>query len=220
MTKVNTRKPAKKKAGQPTTARGERRREAILAEAYALFLEKGFAGASLEELVQRVGGSKTSLYAYFGNKEGLFNEVIIARCKSFLATLALPKETGDDIAGALRHFGTRLFDMSTHPERVATLRTLMAESVRMPELAENFYANGPARGLAMLADYLKLQHAAGRIHCPRPDISAVQFAELIKGQSQFRGLMGLTPLPAGLRAGDVIEAAIHTFLNGHSRPRD
>ena len=60
----------------PATARGEARREALLEAARAIFLEKGYSGTSLDEVVKRTGGSKASVYKYFGNKEGLLLRVL------------------------------------------------------------------------------------------------------------------------------------------------
>ena len=55
--------------------RTESKREAILEAASHVFLESGFEGASMAEIAARVGGSKATLYGYFGSKEDLFVEV-------------------------------------------------------------------------------------------------------------------------------------------------
>jgi len=52
------------------------KRQNILAISTELFLEKGFSAASTSELVRRVGGSKTTIYAHFGDKAGLFTAVV------------------------------------------------------------------------------------------------------------------------------------------------
>jgi len=53
----------------PQTKRGIDRREALLAAADELFLQHGFDGVSLDSLVAHVGGSKASIYQYFGCKK-------------------------------------------------------------------------------------------------------------------------------------------------------
>ncbi len=47
-------------------------REAVLTSAVEVFWEKGYAGASLDDLTGAMGISRPSLYAAFGDKEGLF----------------------------------------------------------------------------------------------------------------------------------------------------
>jgi TetR/AcrR family transcriptional repressor of nem operon len=48
----------------------------IVLEARELFRERGYAGASMQELADRVGLKKPSLYTRFPNKEALVSEVM------------------------------------------------------------------------------------------------------------------------------------------------
>jgi TetR/AcrR family transcriptional regulator len=58
----------------------ERRKEArpgeLLAAALDLFVEKGFAATRVEEVAQRAGVSKGTLFLYFSSKEELFKAVV------------------------------------------------------------------------------------------------------------------------------------------------
>jgi len=51
------------------------RRKAILRAARDVFDEKGYAAATVDEIAQKAGISKGSIYNYFNNKEDLFAEV-------------------------------------------------------------------------------------------------------------------------------------------------
>ncbi|HLZ74852.1 TetR/AcrR family transcriptional regulator [Phenylobacterium sp.] len=64
--------------GAPATAKDERRRE-ILDAAFAEFTAKGYAGASMAAIARRAQASKETLYAWFENKETLFNTVFESR---------------------------------------------------------------------------------------------------------------------------------------------
>jgi AcrR family transcriptional regulator len=59
-------------------AKDERRRE-ILDAAFAEFTAKGYAGASMAAIARRAQASKETLYAWFENKETLFNTVFESR---------------------------------------------------------------------------------------------------------------------------------------------
>src|SRR5438552_5182133 len=48
----------------------------IVGAALAVFAEKGFAAARLDEIAARAGVSKGSLYLYFATKEELFRAVV------------------------------------------------------------------------------------------------------------------------------------------------
>ena len=54
----------------------ERTRQQLLAAAARVFAEKGFAGASLEEIAERAGYSTGAVYYNFSGKEELFLELI------------------------------------------------------------------------------------------------------------------------------------------------
>src|SRR4051812_22630064 len=56
------------------------RREAILDVAQEVFLEEGFAAASMSTIAARLGGSKGTLYNYFKSKDDLFNAYVERRC--------------------------------------------------------------------------------------------------------------------------------------------
>lgn len=50
--------------------------KAVVSAARRIFWNKGYDGASIEELSSAMGISRPSLYAAFGSKEGLFNKVV------------------------------------------------------------------------------------------------------------------------------------------------
>src|SRR5882762_2828183 len=54
----------------------ERSRERILKAAFKEFAAKGFAGARVDGIARSASINKRMLYHYFGNKEGLFREVL------------------------------------------------------------------------------------------------------------------------------------------------
>lgn len=61
---------------QIAECRLDRRRIALVAAAKALFIEKGYEGTTLGDIVERAGGSLSTLYKLFGNKDGLLEAVI------------------------------------------------------------------------------------------------------------------------------------------------
>jgi hypothetical protein len=47
------------------------------------FLERGYDAVSLDDIVHHAGGSKASIYKYFGSKEGLFKAICDYRRELF-----------------------------------------------------------------------------------------------------------------------------------------
>ncbi|WP_228155553.1 TetR/AcrR family transcriptional regulator, partial [Acinetobacter baumannii] len=96
---------------KPQTRRGIERRLALLLSATELFLEKGYDAVSLDDIVNHAGGSKTSIYKYFGNKDGLFTAICDYRREMFFK----------DICIAFQPEQTSLKDYSVHDKFHRTL---------------------------------------------------------------------------------------------------
>lgn len=63
----------------PIRRRKHARPRELLAAARDLFVEKGFAATRTEEIAERAGVSKGTLYLYFDSKENLFTDLIAER---------------------------------------------------------------------------------------------------------------------------------------------
>lgn len=205
----------------PRTPRGELRHAALLEAAEAVFLEHGYEGASIEEIVRRVGGSKASLYSYFGSKENLFWEVLNQLSDRFMTELAVPAGADADLEGTLAAIGRRFLAIFLDPKRCRLFRTMIAESARFPELSRAFFERG-SRARQAVAAYLGKQAAAGRIVCADPEMAASQFLELVKGPPHSRVLLSLAPFPPGFDPEAHVAGAVRLFLYGCAageRPR-
>src|SRR5256714_1866532 len=87
---------------------GKARREQLLDVARALFAERGFDAASVEEIAHRASVSKPVVYEHFGGKEGIYAVVVdremhslLNRMTTALAEEAHPRVLLERAAGAL-----------------------------------------------------------------------------------------------------------------------
>ena len=69
--------------------------EVALQSAMHVFWEKGYIGASLANLTERMGINKPSLYSTFGNKEALFIQATKRYCENKIESLAKLLTTED-----------------------------------------------------------------------------------------------------------------------------
>jgi TetR/AcrR family transcriptional repressor of mexJK operon len=200
---------------RPRTDRGEQRRLALLNAAREVFLEVGYERASIEEVMRRVGGSKASLYSYFGSKERLFWETVIDLCDHFIGDLAVPAEADSNLRPTLTTIGQRFLTMSLSPLATEVNRIVTAEAPRFPDLARRFYDHGPKRAYTTLGRYLSLQAKAGRLVCDEPNRAAAQFFELVASLPHKRLSLGLQPFPAGDSRERHLASAVDVFLSGY-----
>lgn len=87
---------------------GKERRQQLLDVARSLFAEKGFDGASIEEIAHRANVSKPVVYEHFGGKEGVYAVVVDREMRYLLASMttaladdAHPRVLLERAAGAL-----------------------------------------------------------------------------------------------------------------------
>lgn len=63
------------------------RREQLIEVARGVFAERGFEGASIEEISSRAGVSKPIVYEHFGGKEGLYAVVVDREVRQLLSMM-------------------------------------------------------------------------------------------------------------------------------------
>ena len=86
---------------------GTERRQQLLDIAKELFAEKGFEGASIEEIAHRANVSKPVVYEHFGGKEGIY-AVVVDRETSFLLQRMVSSLSGEHPRVLLQQAATAL----------------------------------------------------------------------------------------------------------------
>src|ERR687893_1146072 len=192
------------------------RRGQILEAAFEEFAAKGFKGATIKSIAQAAGlQSPALIYWYFPDKEALFRKVLGSRIPIVRAVsdstdlMDLPAEE------LLPKIGRAYFAFEQLDAQ--TLRLLVAEALRRPEVAEMFVRSGPGRVLEFLKAYLEHQIELGRLRSHDVRSSARAFIGMLMPQ-----LAGRLFFPAlvedSLTDGEHLQTAIDIFLSG-LRPR-
>ena len=103
------------------------RQDQIQQAAYALLEEKGFAGTTMQGIAQRARASNQTLYAWYGNKLGLFRALVAQNADQLRNLLAPCIADGGDPIQTLAQLGPRLIEVLTHPRAIALNRTAAAD---------------------------------------------------------------------------------------------
>lgn len=103
------------------------RRAQILAEAHALFVEKGYQGAAMDELAHRVGVSKPVIYNLIGNKDEVFHEVM-TRVGAELAEAVITSVAAAEGRPERLYAGILAFFRFIEPRRAAFTALLSTEA--------------------------------------------------------------------------------------------
>jgi TetR/AcrR family transcriptional repressor of mexJK operon len=209
------RRTLRPRRGRPPDA-GKRR--AILRAATRLFLRDGFADTSVEAIAASAGVSKLTVYAHFGDKERLFQEVVRARCDAYSQPENLERFLALPPRDALVRVGRNFLALLLDPEVLRFHRVMVAEAARRPRIAELFFAAGPERHSAFLADFLRRAAALGHYDVPDPELATEHLQSLLKGMIHFRATLSLRPRPSAREAAAHVERVADVFLRAYGRP--
>lgn len=128
----------------PNPTSRSRRKEArpaeISAAALELFVEKGFTATRLDDVAERAGVSKGTVYLYFENKEALFKAAVeAAMLPAVEAAEALPAQPDASAREMLRCFVFGWWQMIGSTTAGGIPKLLVAESGNFPEVARWFH---------------------------------------------------------------------------------
>lgn len=196
--------------------RREARRQAILDGATAVFVRHGYAGCSIDKVIERVGGSKRTLYREFGNKEGLFAAIVRDNVRRVLEPLTPQSRNDRDLHGTLLAFGYQLMRLQLAPPILGLYRMVVAEGLRFPQLARIFYEAGPGKASERLAEVLAQHRAAGSIPVADCRRAADHFAGLLRDNLHLRVVLGLQAPPGEREQAALVESAVELFMNGET----
>lgn len=204
------------KAPSRRAARREERRRAIIDSALRLFHEQGYGGTTMSGLAATLGGSKSTLWAYFTCKEELFAAALDELVAKFAP--AIPLEEEEDLRVMLLRYAREFLTMLLSPEIVALNRLVIGEAPRFPELGRIFYERGPRRRHRAVADYFEGQMRRGRMREVDPLLASAQFHHLCQAGLFVRTMWGVAEAPdVAAIAGDA-EHAVDLFLEGYGVP--
>lgn len=183
----------------------------ILDGAREVFLNLGFDGASMGDIARAAGVSKGTLYVYFENKAELFSALIADERKRSKREFHLDP-ISSDVAGDLRGYGRRLLAYISGARNIQSVRTVIAIAEKFPKVGQDFYRDGPQRGIEQLRNYLETQVEAGRLRIDDCTMAARQLQVLLHAGVIYELLYAVRDIPDEAEIARVADEAVETFL--------
>lgn len=162
----------------------EQKRAAIIEAATRLFLDAGYAGASLARVAEAAGVSRATLFKQFPTKAALFDAIVTT-------AWTVEDDDGDDgddgdlrpPAGDLRAgltvIGRRYVTLLTRPGMAALFRIVIAELPRFPELGAAHFGRGKMPYFDSVRRYLDTENELGTATLDDTELAATQFLGMI-----------------------------------------
>jgi TetR/AcrR family transcriptional repressor of mexJK operon len=211
-----TKAPQHAAVGHPARQRDyPRKNEIVLAAAERVFLERGYGGTSMDEVAERAGVSKRTIYSNFGSKQDLFAAVIATHCAEVLpdALVGVDLQTTDP-QPVLCMLATKFLTSIFSKVQVELYQTVVAASRQFPEIGKMMF-EGPIMDSQNIFDrFLRIQAGLGHLRFPDLDAAAPQLIALLKTNLHMR-LLFHQPASTSRRAiARSAEASVHLFLHG------
>lgn len=199
--------------------KSEAKREQIFDTAAELFLEHGFDNVSMDQVAERAGVSKQTVYSHFRNKDELYGAIISRKCvANRLAAEFLDEDR--PVADMLREIGRRFLDLLLSPEAINVYRLSVGNAAQHPHIARLFYRAGPLPTIEVVADYLRRQHTRGRLRVADPRRAACQFLFMLKGEAVLRATLNIEEQAPPEELGAYLDDCVAMFLRAYGAHAD
>jgi AcrR family transcriptional regulator len=154
------------------------RPEQIIKAALEVFGECGLANARLQDIAERAGVSKGTIYLYFPNKEELFREMIRQT-----AVAAIERAEQADVPGTptnqLLAFMKGYWAFVRSPLFITIYRLVLGELHQFPDLARFYAHEVVARGQKLMAGIISRGIDAGEFREIDPMVAARMLVAII-----------------------------------------
>ena len=188
------------------------KRRQIVDGARQVFLARGFDAASMGDIAKAAGVSKGTLYVYFKDKDELFGAIVHGECAMQAEGVFEFDHDDHNVEAVLLRHGQAFVRNIGDPNRLSSLRTIIAVAERMPDLGRKVYEAGPAVATAKLTAYLHAQVDAGVLAIDDCEVAAAQFIETCHATMFKPMLFNFARPPTPERIAHVVGIAVRTFL--------
>lgn len=145
--------PRQRRQKRPAVRSGRPRREfagevdtRILDAARSVFLQRGLAGASIDEIASLARAGKPTIYARFPDKEALFGAVVMRNVADAIERFGSTLPAGATIDERLTNLATTILNWVLSGHTIDLMRMSISEARRFPDLANQVRHMGRQRG--------------------------------------------------------------------------
>lgn len=180
---------------QPETCRLSQRRKAIITAARNLFVEQGYERTTLEQIVVCAGGSLATIYKLFGNKDRLFEEVVLESAASGEALVQRIETLELAPSVALHRIAQALYKNFLNSEVVSLVRVVISRSICDPDFAHQFFDRTATKTRKAIETMFARWEANGIAMNGKPEFLAEIFMGLIVGDLQTQAITHSSEAP-------------------------
>ena len=199
--------------GRLSPAETEQLDARFLSVAETLFIEQGYARATMDEVARRVGTTRRTLYARYANKA----ELLTAAVNRLLDAAMAPHQqdvkavrNDREPRSLLLQIARELAFLSSDAQVAGINRLIFAEALQTPDLARQFLGLHARATDDVTASLESLRNQGALPRLPNSRLAAVIFIEMVASMPRLRALLG-APLTRK-ETNDLTATAVDIFL--------
>jgi len=211
MSRKKSSAPPRRSRGRPRVEDTEAIENKLLAVALQEFVEKGYGGASVSNMVKRAGMSKTTVYSRFASKADLFRAIMMLQVEKVSPESLLNPLAGKlTLEQGLKVYARQSLQVSLEADAMAVNRLMYSESNRFPELAEAATERS-RRGIERIARFIRECATEDGIPCRDPKTVAQVF--ILMNRGWYIDVMLANRRVSSKELDEWVEAALHVLLS-------
>ena len=206
------------RSGRPRRERAGEVDARILDAARRVFLERGLAGASIDEIAGLARAGKPTIYARFANKEALFTAVVMANVAATIERFENKVPAGTTIDERLAALAAAILHWVLTGPTLDLMRLSISEARRLPDLGSNVHRMARQRGeeaLGRLLSETTQSDPLGTVPAFAPErraATASLFIDLVVFPLIVRGLFGEKREALQAEVGPHVDRTVAFFL--------
>lgn len=168
-------------------------RQAIVAAATWLLLNKGLSAASIEAVAAHAGLAKKTVYRFVANREDLLAAVVRSWTDTYIEVAEVDAHDQREVIERLAEILLAISRRALSKEAVGMYRLLVSDPSPRDDLLRAYNANGVERGRAIVAAWLQRQKDKGLLMVDDPAETSNLLLSMVIAEPLREATLGLIP---------------------------
>lgn len=186
-----------------------------------MFLKNGFEKTNLADIVKIAGGSLSTIYKQFGNKEGFFEVVVFDEIEDFFENLEkkLIQEEDQSLENFLYQFGKEYIEIFSCDDAIALGRIMYSEGYKEDgKLSKLFKTRAELIVKKIFLDYFSLHNMEKILKYDDYDALIEEFCLLIREPEFSNTITGYKTYELSKEQREKkVKKVVDFFLNGYKK---
>lgn len=204
-------------AKKKVTKKSEQRCEMFHKIGLEMFLKNGFEKTNLADIVKETGGSLSTIYQRYGNKEGFFEAVVFDEVEDFFEDLEkkLTQEEDQSLENFLYKFGREYIEIFCCEDTVSLGRIIYSEGFKDDgKISKLFKSRADGIVSKIFVDYIN-RHEVRGLKFDNYESLAELFCLLIREPEFQNAILGYKPNDLTHEQKEKkVKKVVDLFLNG------